>query len=485
MFDLVITGGEVIDGTGAARWHADVGITAGRIVAVGALAGQAAHRTLDASGCIVAPGFIDSHTHDDRLLLQHPARHPKLLQGVTTVVTGNCGISLAPLQCEAAQLPPPLDLLGGPFEYATFSSYVAAVQAAQPAVNAALLVGHTTLRAAAMQDLSLPANAQEVRHMQAALAQALQAGAIGLSTGVYYPPARAATTQELIDVGQPLRGGKGIVTMHLRDEADHIDAALQEAFAVGRALGAPLVLSHHKLVGLHNHGRSAHTLSLVAAAAKTQPVCLDCYPYTASSTMLLPERVATARDVQITWSQPEPNTAGRLLSELATERGITPQLLAQKLSPGGAIYFAMSDVDVDRILAHPLTMVGSDGLAPHHPAEGGQTGQPHPRLWGTFPRVLGHYARDRKLLSLESAVHKMTGLTARRFGLPGRGLLQVGAAADVTVFDPHTVQDRATYSHPTAAPTGLAWVIVNGQVVVDHGQGTGVRAGQLLLRRSL
>ncbi len=485
MFDLLITSGEVIDGTGVARQRADVGITAGRVAAVGELAGQAAHRTLDASGCIVAPGFIDSHTHDDRLLLQHPARHPKLLQGVTTVITGNCGISLAPLQRASQDLPPPLDLLGGPFEHATFASYVAAVQAAQPAVNAALLVGHTTLRAAAMQDLGLPANAQEVRHMQAGLAEALQAGAIGMSTGVYYPPARAASTQELIDVGQPLRGGKGIVTMHLRDEADHIEAALQEAFAVGRALGAPLVLSHHKLVGLHNHGRSQQTLALVTEAAKNQAVCLDCYPYTASSTMLLPERVATASDVQITWSQPEPHTAGRLLSEMAAERGITPHVLAQQLSPGGAIYFAMSDVDLDRILAHPLTMVGSDGLVPHPAGDGSQTGQPHPRLWGTFARVLGHYARDRKLLSLETAVHKMTGLPARRFGLHGRGLLQVGAAADVTVFNPLTVQDQATYANPTAAPTGLVWVIVNGHVVVDQGQGTGVRAGQLLLRRAL
>jgi N-acyl-D-amino-acid deacylase len=479
MFDVLISGGHVIDGSGAPRQRADVGITAGLVQAVGALRGSAAHRTLDASGCIVAPGFIDSHTHDDRLLLQHPARHPKLLQGVTTVVTGNCGISLAPLLRDAAHVPPPLDLLGGPYTYASFSSYVDALRAVQPSLNAALLVGHTTLRVAHVQDLALEANADEVRHMQAALAAALQAGAIGMSTGVYYPPARAATTAEMIAVGEPLRGSGGVLTMHLRDEADHIDAALAEAFAVGRALGVPLVLSHHKLVGLRNHGRSAHTLALVAAAAGEQAVCLDCYPYTASSTMLLPERVASARDVQITWSQPQPHTAGRLLSELAAERGVSAQALAAELAPGGAIYFAMSDVDVDRILAHPLTMVGSDGLAHPDPAH---VGQPHPRLWGTFPRVLGHYARDRQVLSLETAVHKMTGLPARRFGLVGRGLLQRGAAADVTVFDPATVADQATYANPTAAPTGLAWVLVNGQVVVDHGQGTGVRAGQLLLR---
>lgn len=473
MLDLLIEHGELIDGSGAPRRRADVGVADGRVVAIGTLGGTAARRRVDARGQVVAPGFIDSHTHDDALVLQHPARHPKLLQGVTTVITGNCGISLAPLVHPAP--PAPLDILPGPWTMPCFADYVQAVQAARPALNAALLVGHTTLRVGAMTDLSRAARSDEIARMRTALHEALEAGAIGLSTGVFYPPARAATTEELIAVGQPLAGGRGMVTMHIRDEAADIDTALREALAVGRALDAPLVLSHHKLMGTAQHGGSARTLALIEAAAAAQSVCLDCYPYTASSTMLLPERVATSRDVMITWSRAEPAAAGRSLRTMAAERGIDATELARQLLPGGAIYFAMSDEDVERILAHPLAMVGSDGL----PGEGPQ----HPRLWGTFPRVLGHYARERGLFSLEQAVHKMTGLTARRFGLAGRGVLQPGAAADITVFDPATVADRASYAEPQAAPVGITTVLVNGQVVVEQGEVVQHHAGQLLRRR--
>jgi len=290
----------------------------GVIQAVGDLSGAAARRRIDAAGCIVAPGFIDSHSHDDHLLLQYPLRYPKLLQGVTTVITGNCDISLTPLSPLSplvpfmAQAPPsPLDIFQTCFKYATFASYVSAVQAARPDLNAALLVGHTTLRVGALADLSRAATPAETASMRQAVAEALQAGAIGLSTGVFYPPACAATAQELVDVAQPLTGGGGLIAMHIRNEGDDIEAALEEAFHVGRVLGVPLVLSHHKLMGLANQGRSVQTLALIEQAARGKSVCMDCYPYTASSTMLLPERVASSSDVQITWSQAEPSAAGR------------------------------------------------------------------------------------------------------------------------------------------------------------------------------
>jgi len=310
--------------------------------------------------------------------------------------------------------------------------------------------------------------------MRQALDGALREGAWGLSTGLYYPTASAATAQEVIDLARPLTGARGLLTMHIRDEGDRIDDAMREAFAIGRALEVPLVLSHHKLVGKRNHGRSVETLALVDEAARGQEVCLDCYPYDASSTMLLPSRIAQSRDVMVTWSRKHPEAAGRSLFDLARQRNEEPEQTARALAPAGAIYFAMSEADVGAILAHPLAMVGSDGLA--HDAH------PHPRLWGTFPRVLGRYVRERKLLSLEAAVHKMTGLSARRFGLAGRGLVAPGFHADLVTFDPERVLDRASYEEPSLPPQGISAVYVNGVPACEGDRMTGRRAGQVLRR---
>lgn len=476
MLDLIITGGTVVDGSGAARFRADVGVARGRITALGDLRGQPALARHDASGRIVCPGFIDVHTHDDRLLLATPhGPHPKLTQGVTTVVTGNCGISLAPL-VSASTPPAPLDLLGADdWRYERFGDYLDALQAARPALNALCLVGHSTLRVRHVADLERPATAQEAARMAADLADALQAGAGGLSTGLYYPPARAATAQEVIAVGRPLPAARGILTMHLRDEADGIDDALREALHIGNALGVEAVLSHHKLIGQRNHGRSVHTLAAVDAAAAHQPVCMDCYPYNASSTMLLAARVGQSSEVLVTWSRGDPSAAGRSLFALARERGCTPEALVEQIAPAGAVYFAMHEDDVRRILAHPLTMVGSDGLA--HDAV------PHPRLWGTFPRVLGHYAREQRLFSLETAIHKMSGLSARRFGLQDRGRIAPGCAADVVVFDADHVADRASFEHPTTPSAGIDAVFVNGQLACENGRTVHAHAGQVLRRR--
>ena len=304
------------------------------------------------------------------------------------------------------------------------------------------------------------------------LESALQAGAFGMSTGVYYPPAQSATADELIAVGRPLTAAGGLVTMHIRDEGDAITAALREAFYVGNALGITTVLSHHKLVGTANHGRSIETLGMIDAAAQTQSVCMDCYPYNASSTMLLPARVHQSSDVLVTWSKTEPAAAGRSLFDLARERSQSPEDVARSLQPAGAIYFAMDETDVSRIMSHPLTMIGSDGLA--HDV------QPHPRLWGTFARVLGHYVRERRLLSLELAIHKMTGLSARRFGLQGRGVLAVGHFADMVIFDEHCVTDRASYQQPTQVSTGIDAVYVNGALACKDGETVNAHAGRVL-----
>ena len=475
MLDLLIRGAQLIDGTGAPARVADVGIQADRIVGIfDPQQGASARKVINADGLVLAPGFIDSHTHDDRLLLQPPVRHPKLLQGVTTVITGNCGISLAPLVMHG-EPPAPLDILGSDgYRFSEFADYLNAVEAQRPAMNAACLVGHTTLRVAHMSELDRSATATEAADMAAALQRALQAGAFGLSTGMYYPPARAATADEIVAVGAALKAAQGVLTMHLRDEGDHIADAMREGLEIAHRLKVPLVLSHHKLVGTHNHGRSEETLAMLDKASRLQAVCIDCYPYAASSTMLLPERVKTSSDVLITWSRADPSAAGKSLFDIARERGQTPEDTARSLQPAGAVYFAMLEADVRRILAHPLTMIGSDGLAHDE--------RPHPRLWGTFARVLGHYARDENLFSLPTAVHKMTGLPASRFGLKDRGVIKVGAFADMVLFDPNRIIDRATYAHPEAESAGIVKVWVNGVLVCAEGELVNLSAGRLLRR---
>jgi N-acyl-D-amino-acid deacylase len=471
---LLIRGGQLIDGTGGPRRLADVLVSDGTIRAVVPPGDGHADEVLDAHGLVVSPGFIDTHSHDDLLALQAVVPHPKLVQGVTTVVTGNCGISLAPLLCD--QPPAPLDLLGKDvFQYDSFEAYLAALDEARPSLNVVPLIGHTTLRIRHVADLGRPATSAEIDRMRDEVSKALDAGAFGMSTGVYYPPAQAATTDELVGVCAALRGRQSILAMHIRNEGDHIDASVEEALRVGAASQAHLVFSHHKVVGPRNHGRTRQTLRTIEEAARLQSVCLDCYPYEASSTMLCPDRAAQVEDVLITWSKSHPGHSGRSLKDIAATWGVGLREAAQRLVPGGAIYFALAADDVERVLAHPLAMIGSDGL-PHDQ-------HPHPRLWGTYPRVLGHYSRDRGLMPLETAVHKMTGLPAQRFGLADRGTVAQGQAADLVVFDPVEVRDNATYGDPVRAPTGIHTVVVNGRVAFSRGQHLDVHAGRRLVKR--
>ena len=304
--------------------------------------------------------------------------------------------------------------------------------------------------------------------------EALAAGAIGVSTGLYYEPAAAATTEEVIEACRPLTARKGLYCTHMRDEADRVLDSLEETFRIGRELGVPVVVSHHKLAGTPNHGRSAETLPLIERAMRSQAIGLDCYPYCASSTILTASRVGAATKVLVTWSKPHPELAGMELAEIEKKMGLSTEQTIAKLLPAGAIYFAMDEADVQRILAFAPTMVGSDGL-PHDAA-------PHPRLWGTFPRVLGHYSRALNLFPLETAVHKMTGLTAQTFGLAQRGVLKAGYAADITIFDAGTVDEAATFARPIQPAKGIDSVIVNGEIVWRDGMSTGARPGRVLAR---
>lgn len=474
--DLLIRNALVIDGTGAPRVRADIGVRDDRIVGVGNLAAAQADRIIDASALVAAPGFIDAHTHDDRLLLSDPTMTPKVSQGVTTVVTGNCGISLPCSPARSATIPP-LDLLdadGGWFRFPDFEGYRRTFDEAPAALNAACLVGHTTLRAATMDRLDRPATHEEIAQMRVLAEQALAAGAIGISTGTAYAPAAAATTEEIIAVCQPMTALGGVYVTHMRNEDDRILDAMEETFRIGREVGVPVVISHHKCVGKANHGRSGETLSLIERVSAAQKVGLDCYPYIASSTVMQAVRARQSTKVLVTWSKAHPELSGKTLTEAARSLGMSEEDAVEALKPAGAIYFMMDEADVQRILAYPTTMVGSDGL-PHDAV-------PHPRLWGTFPRVLGHYARDLRLFPLETAVHKMTGLTAERFGLKDRGVLRKGAYADITLFDARTIADAADFDQPTRPSQGIHTVIVNGTPVWAEGSATGARPGKLLVR---
>jgi N-acyl-D-amino-acid deacylase len=474
-FDLLIRGGTVVDGTRAPRFDADVGIAGGRIAAIGALADHPAQRTLEAAGRIVAPGFIDSHTHDDQALLAQPDMTFKVSQGVTTVVAGNCGISIAPLAADTP-LPSPLDLLDASAEgrCGSFADYFARLERTPAAVNVAALVGHTTLRVRTMAAVDRAAEPAEIEAMQTLLDEALAAGAIGLSTGTFYPPAVKAPTEEIIEVGRALGPNGAIYVTHMRDESNRVMEALDETFRIGRELDVPVVVSHHKVQNKPNFGRSTETLAHIRAAMACQCVGLDCYPYNAGSTMIRTDRGMLDGRVLIASSQPHPEMAGRDLGAIAQEWGVPEPEAARRLQPGSAIYFLMDEADVRRILAFDETMIGSDGIAVGP--------KPHPRLWGTFPRVLGHYSRDVGLFPLETAVWKMTGLTARNFGLAGRGTLAVGQHADVVVFDAGSIRDAATYEAPTRAAEGIEAVIVNGTITWQGGVHTGARAGQVIRR---
>ena len=471
--DLIIRNATVIDGTRARRFKADIGVSGGKISRVGKIQ-EKGKTEIDASGKIAAPGFIDAHTHDDRLMLSSPDMAPKVSQGVTTVVAGNCGISLAPApNGMKAPVAVPLDLLddaGGWFRFKTFKQYVEALKAKPAATNCALLVGHSMLRVQTMDDVDRPASKPEMARMQGMVDEAMAAGAIGVSTGLYYEPARAAPCEEVIEICRPLSKRNGIYCTHMRDEGEHILDSLEESFRVGRELDIPVVISHHKVAGKANHGRSKETLPFIEKAMRSQKIGLDCYPYHASSTILSASRVANASKVLVTWSKPHPEVAGMDLADIRTKF----KLSVEELLPAGAIYFSMDEKDVQRILSFASTMIGSDGL-PHDAA-------PHPRLWGSFPRVLGHYSRGLNLFPLETAVHKMTGLTAKTFGLAGRGVLKEGFAADVVLFGEKEVDEAATFARPIQPAKGIEAVVVNGEVVWRDGKPTGARPGMVLSR---
>ncbi|MBO9677298.1 MAG: D-aminoacylase [Acidovorax sp.] len=477
-----LRGGRIVDGTDQPAWAGEVLLAEGRIAAVAPALGAeqlapwrgGGIEEVDCTGKVVAPGFIDVHTHDDAAVIDAPDMLPKLSQGVTTVIVGNCGISLAPVVTDAPQAP--LSLLGRrQFRHVNVAAYARAVDAACPGVNVAALVGHTALRMRHMERLDRAATPAEREAMADSVREAMEAGALGLSSGVFYKEAYAADLDELVALATAAARHGGVYATHIRDELAGILPALQEAARTARQAGLPLVLSHHKCAGAANWGRTRETLPLIDELGRGQPISLDVYPYTAGSTVLRTDLVDGVIDILITGSQPHPEMAGRYLKDIAKEWGVGEREACDRLQPGGACYFQMCEEDVERVIAHPQAMIGSDGL-PHDE-------RPHPRLWGAFPRVLACYWREKGLLRLEEAVHKMTGLSAARFRIAGRGVLREGHHADVVVFDPERVRDRASYESPVQFSEGIERVWVNGVLsYTADGRGTGARAGRFVRR---
>ncbi|MBD1582906.1 N-acyl-D-amino-acid deacylase family protein [Pseudoalteromonas sp. S16_S37] len=460
----------------------DVAIDKGLIVAVGDCSQYQAQQNFDATGLVLAPGFIDVHTHDDLEVLRSPHMLSKISQGVTTVIAGNCGISAAPYFQACAPVDP-INLLGTKEQliYPELGDYQRAFTLAAPSVNLAMLVGHTSLRAQVVEDLSQPANPDEIAQMKALLTQAMEQGALGLSTGLAYHNAKGSSIYEVNALAEVIKPFDGIYTTHLRTEFHGILDAMDEAFATAQHADVPLVISHIKCAGKENWGRAPEVLAHLNKQRKHQDIGCDCYPYAASSSTLDLNQVTKETDIFITWSETHPEMAQKNLQEIAAKWQMSLIDAARRLQPAGAVYHCMLEDDVKQFLSYEHSMIGSDGLPcdPH----------PHPRLWGTFPRVLGHYSHREQTLPLALAIHKMTALPAKQFKLEKRGQIKVGNFADLVLFDPTMVCDQATYSQPHLPAIGIDRVWVNGKLsyagdadlasVVDYG-----RAGRFLNRTS-
>ena len=475
--DTLIRNASVLDGSGCASEVLDVAIRDGLICEIGSGLDYHTQIVVEAERLVLAPGFIDVHTHDDIAVIRAPAMLPKLSQGVTTVIVGNCGISASPVRLRG-EPPDPMNLLGGTddFRYPSFSAYKAALTEARPAVNVAALIGHTALRNNHMDRLDRTATYAEIEAMRTQLQEALEGGALGLSSGLAYLSANAATTEEVLALAEPLALAGAVYTTHLRTETEAILDAMNEAFEIGRTAQVPVIVSHLKCAGIANWGRSGEILDALETARATHNVGCDCYPYAAASSTLDLRQVDERVEITITWSTSHPELAGRSLAWIAAAWSMTQMEAARRVQPAGAIYHSISEGDMRQILRHPATMIGSDGL-PNDPL-------PHPRLWGTFPRVLGRYSREEKLFSLAEAVHKMTGMPAQRFGIAGRGLIRKGYCADLTLFDPEKIMDTATYTDPVRTAQGIERVWVNGVLSYTARGATRERAGRFVPRGS-
>jgi dihydroorotase/N-acyl-D-amino-acid deacylase len=503
-YDLLLRNGRVVDGAGNPWYRADMAIGAGTIVRIAPLISDHAARVIDVGGQVIAPGFIDVHTHARRGIFDAPTADNYVRQGVTTVMEGADGSSPVPI---------------GPF--------LAKLEALPKSLNIGTFIGQGSIRSAIIGEVNRQPTADELDRMRALVDEAMTEGAFGLSSGLFYVPGIFTPIEEVIELAKVAGRRGGHYNSHMRDEASGVVASVQETIAVGERGGLPTHVSHHKVIGQGNWGRSVETLRLIdEARARGIDVTIDQYPYTASSTRiqaaLLPAWALEGGTASVLRRLAEPETrarikaevvriirtergggdpknvvvaycawndslGGRNLGEIARLRGLEPTVenaaeAALWLTEQGGcqgVFHAMSEEDLERIMRHPATMIASDGEIPIGMSFP-KVGVPHPRSYGTFARVLAVYVRERKVISLEDAVRKMTSLPAQRLGLNERGVLRPGMRADIAVFDPARVRDAATYDKPHQYAEGFSYVIVNGEVVFESGAMTAARPGQVL-----
>ena len=540
---LRIRNARLIDGTGAPAAPGSLTIEDGHIAELGEVS-LPADEVLDAERQVVTPGFIDIHSHSDFTLPGMPEARSKVEQGVTTEVVCNCGLGLLPANKRVEKFyeliqPIVFGERGGGC-YKDLDAYRDALEARGVSVNVACLVPHGNVRAAVMGLEERPATEQEIRHMQELVSEVMDQGAFGLSTGLVYPPGAYAETEEIIEVVRAIEPFGGFYATHMRDEGTRLVESVEEALRIGREAQVGVQISHHKAGGRLNWGKTKKTLALVdEARAAGMTVHSDVYPYTAGSTLLSamvvplwafegsqdqllarltdpPTRARIIREskqrmldmmplpgvldrivpkrlflpillrvmsklVVISSTKKQHQYEGMTLHDMARSRGqelfeAILDLLVEEETAVAAIAHVMGEEDLQRVLRHEATMIGTDGFPQRE-------GKPHPRTFGTYPRVLQHYVRDLGVIGLSEAVHKSTGMVAAKLGLSDRGVLRVGARADLTIFDPARIEDHATYADPRNAPTGLSHVFVNGEWTLKHGQHTGARAGRVLTRR--
>ncbi|MEM7221172.1 MAG: D-aminoacylase [Pseudomonadota bacterium] len=488
MLDLAIRNANILDGTGSPARAGDVGVDGDRIAEIGTVG--PARSEIDARGAVLAPGFIDTHAHDDGAFLRYPGMEFKLAQGVTSVVSGNCGFSAVPRDPAADQAAASGGILAGlKGDFTDLDGYFDAVLERRPALNNMMLVGHNTVRSLTMGNERRAPSASELATMRDHVALALEQGACGFSSGLIYRPGRYSQTEEVTELAAAAAPFDALYATHMRNEGDRLLEAVDESLTIARNSGTHLHISHHKSAGRANWGKVGESLAKVnAALAAGQKVTLDVYPYTAGSGRMIEyfnlDNVnrELAEAIRIASCPAFRDYEGRMLKDIATERGmpieelVVELLTAEKGDRTICIQFIIDEADIETNLRHEDMMVGSDGIP-------NLNGRPHPRLFGTFPRVLARYVRERGLLSLPEAVRRMTSVAARTFGMTDRGEIRLGYHADLVLFDPTLVQDEATYDDPKREPSGIHAVIVNGAVAFDRGRHTGAGAGRMLRYR--